>query len=224
MNLSHTVKALQAKILSGGREDDIVKLLIAEDEKASLDFFIALGRNFGYEIITAENGKQAYEILSTDSSPRIALLDWMMPEISGIDVCKLIRKNPTSHQPYIIMITSLSDPERIAEALDAGADDYVIKPFSSIELKARISVGKRLIAADEEIRRLWKLIPICMYCKSIRVDPNYWTSIERFIAERIEDVTFSHGICPKCMKKHFPDVAEEMDNENHQQPLTSDSP
>ncbi len=191
-----------------------MKLLIAEDDSMMQKLLDAAVKSEGFDTILCSNGAQALAELSKEDSPDLVLCDWLMPEINGIDVIKRLRENDKTKNKYVIMLTSRSDKEDIVSGLDAGADDYLIKPFNKAELGARIRVGVRVLNLQKslaervielekalaEIKQLKGLIPICSYCKKIRNDDNYWEKIEKYLAER-SDVQFSHGICPDCMKK-----------------------
>jgi response regulator RpfG family c-di-GMP phosphodiesterase len=109
------------------------------------------------------------------------------------------------------MVTRAGRPAAVAEGLDAGADDYVVKPFNQAELRARVHVGMRMLGLQESLARrvteleaalasvkqLRGLLPMCSYCKKIRVDDSYWQQLEGYITEHSE-AKFSHGICPEC--------------------------
>ncbi len=120
----------------------IKRILIAEDDKMTRIILRQQLKKWGYDIFEAENGQQAYEILSAENPPSIAVLDWMMPEMSGIDTCKKL-KNDGQNQTYIIILTSKDSNEDIVEALEAGADDFISKPVNSAVLHSRLNVAKR---------------------------------------------------------------------------------
>jgi CheY-like chemotaxis protein len=157
-----------------------------------------------------------------DLAPQIVLLDWMLPDMDGPDVCRSIRARTGSTPTYVILLTARGTHADIVQGLDAGADEYLVKPFDVDELRARLNAGARILglqdrlaqqvmeleAALANIRKLTGLLPICAYCKSIRDDSNYWHRVEEYVSEHA-DVTFSHGICPKCL----PRVTEEMGRE-----------
>jgi response regulator RpfG family c-di-GMP phosphodiesterase len=142
------------------------------------------------------------------------VLDWVMPTMDGIDICRAIRDVATPTQPYLILLTARSRPEDIVAGLRAGADDYITKPVDREELQARLQVGMRIVglqrrlsdrvteleAALVNVRRLQGLLPICAYCKRIRDDRNYWNQVETYIGEHA-GVQFSHGICPSCLDR-----------------------
>ena len=143
-----------------------MKILIAEDNAFSLTLLQkTLGRE-GYECVTAKDGSSAWEILSGDNPPLLALIDWMMPGISGVDLCRKLgelRKNavPT----YIILLTAKSKKEDVLEGFSAGADDFIKKPFDAGELLARIKVGRRVVEQQSLLYRLIDALPDPVYVK-----------------------------------------------------------
>lgn len=128
-----------------------MKVLIAEDDFISRRVLETSLKKWGYEVIAVENGMAALDVLLSKDPPRIALLDWMMPEIDGIEICRVIRKKHIEPYIYIIMITALSQQKYIIEGLQAGADDYVKKPYSPHELEVRIKAGKRIVEFHQEL-------------------------------------------------------------------------
>jgi len=186
-----------------------MKILIAEDDAVSR---LVLERTLvkeGHEVVATEDGSKAWAILEKDESPQFAVLDWMMPGLDGVEICRLIRQ---SHRhTYIILLTAKGCKEDIARGLDAGADDYVVKPFDRHELLARVRVGVRvaqlqknlserigeLEEALKQVKQLQGILPICSYCKKIRDDQNYWQRVESYIGEHSE-AQFSHSVCPDC--------------------------
>ena len=188
-----------------------MKLLIAEDDNNTrLLLYFAL-KKFGYEVVQAKNGEDAWEQLQQDDPPKILILDWMMPKMDGIEVCKNVRKQTGGQPPYIIILTSKNAPEDIIEALHAGADEFLTKPINQTELRARVEVGKRIITLQEslqehiehlqealdEVKTLQGFISICAYCHKVRTDTS-WEKLENYITQHA-NVTFSHGICPECI-------------------------
>ena len=187
-----------------------MRILIAEDDPVSRCVLEATLVKSGYEVTVTTDGHQAWEALQRDA-PAIAILDWMMPGIDGIEVCRRARAIQSPTPTYLILLTAKSDKADIVEGLEAGADDYVTKPFDRQELQSRISVGLRVSAlqrnladriADMEaaltrVKQLQGLLPICSYCKKVRDDQNYWQQVDSYISKHSE-VEFSHSICPAC--------------------------
>jgi two-component system cell cycle response regulator len=128
-----------------------MKILIAEDDLTSRMILVAIVSEWGYEPLAVEDGAQALSVLQKDDAPRLLLLDWEMPEINGLALCKKIREEDTSNPPYIILLTGRSDTEDIVTGLKVGANDYISKPFDNAELKARLQVGKRILDLQDEL-------------------------------------------------------------------------
>lgn len=170
-----------------------------------------MSRSWGYEVTAVEDGRAALDVLLGENPPPLVILDWMMPEIDGLEVLKQLRIRTPEKPSYVIVLTARASKDDIVRALDADADDYVIKPFDYHELRARIRVGARVVtlqaALGERVAELEKalsrvkslqgLLPMCSYCKRIRDDRNYWQQVESYIAERSE-AEFTHGVCPHC--------------------------
>jgi two-component system, cell cycle response regulator len=127
-----------------------MKILIAEDDATSRRMLSAVLSKWGYEVIATDDGAQAGEALQQPGAPRLAILDGMMPEMDGIEVCRRVRAIETRDPPYIIMLTSMGEHEDIVAGLDAGANDYVSKPHNNAELRARVSVGQRMLELQSE--------------------------------------------------------------------------
>ena len=106
---------------------------------------------WGYEVVSASEGQQAWGILQGHDAPRLAILDWMMPCRDGIDICRSIRQRKGRAYIYILLLTARGQKEDIVEGLEAGADDYVTKPFDPYELRARLRAGRRIVELQEEL-------------------------------------------------------------------------
>jgi two-component system, cell cycle response regulator len=140
-------------------EKPTIRILIAEDDPVSRRVLEAFLLKRGFEVLTVSNGTDALEILEKDNAPRLALLDWMMPGLEGVQVCQRVRERNANAYVYILLLTAKSQKEDLLRGLDSGADDYLTKPFDPQELHARLRVGMRildlqdsLIAAREELR------------------------------------------------------------------------
>ena len=122
-----------------------MRILIAEDETVSRRVLKMTLESWGHEVIEARDGAVALQILQNDSPPKLAILDLSMPEMDGIKVCKQVRQNSSATPTYIILLTANTRKELIVTGLEAGADDYVTKPFDTDELHARVKVGMRMV-------------------------------------------------------------------------------
>ncbi len=134
-----------------GRGVKRMRVLIAEDEATSRMILSASLEKWGYEVVTATDGKEAWEILQENASPRIAVLDWMMPGMDGVDICRKLKSEEGNNAKYVILLTARDKREDIIEGLEAGADDYVSKPFDKDEFRARIAVGRRIVELQEKL-------------------------------------------------------------------------
>jgi phosphoserine phosphatase RsbU/P len=177
-----------------------VRILIADDDRLSTTMLGRTLEQWGFEVIVAHDGAAAWEAIVAEKPPALAILDWMMPQIDGIDLCRRVRATALRSPVYLILLTARNSRADLVAGLEAGADDYLTKPFDPDELRARIHVGRRTLALIANIKRLTGLLPICSYCKRIRSDHDYWEQVESYITEHT-DALFTHGVCPSCMTK-----------------------
>jgi len=191
-----------------------MKILIAEDDSVSRRLLQAALAKWGYQVVVTSDGQQAWEALQQEPPPSLLILDWLMPGMDGVEICQKVRALPAYRSAYIILLTGRTSKEDVISGLDAGADDYVTKPFDPGELRARVSVGVRvaqlqlklaervheLEVALAQVKTLSGMLPICASCKKIRDDKGYWTQIESYIRHHSE-AEFSHGFCPDCARK-----------------------
>jgi len=200
-----------------------VKVLIAEDDSVSNEMLAFLVKQWGYQAVPAHDGAEAWETLQQADPPPLAILDWLMPQLDGIEVCRRARARPELKRIYMIMLTSMTRPDEIVAGLQSGANDYVVKPFKAPELHARIDAGARMVAlqaelgervsqlekALSEVKQLSGIVPICSYCKKIRDDTNYWERVEDYFSRHTE-AKFSHSFCPECYEKFIKPQLSEM--------------
>jgi len=199
-----------------------MQILIADDEPVSRGLARAALVDSGCQITCVENGDAAWEAIHGRTGPMLAILDRMMPGVDGIELCRRAHRTPPYPPLYIVMVTSAGEPGDLAEGLEAGADDYIPKPYNRAELRARANVGLRMLALQESLARrvadleaalasvkqLRGLLPMCAYCKKIRVDNSYWQQLESYLAAH-SDAQVSHGICPDC----FPQALESVERD-----------
>lgn len=176
-----------------------MRILIADDDHMSATMLGRTIEKWGFEVVVAHDGNGAWAHITGANPPALAIVDWVMPEIDGLELCRRVRSTPLRSPLYVILLTARTGRQDLVAGLEAGADDYLTKPFDPDELRARVHVGQRTLALIANIKRLTGLLPICSYCKRIRADHDYWENVESYIAEHT-DAMFSHGICPTCME------------------------
>lgn len=190
-----------------------MRALIAEDDLVTAAAISTSVSAWGFDTVVAYDGTVAWEFLSGNPPPPIAILDWEMPGVDGPELCRRLRADHTRAHVYVLLLTARSRPSDVVEGLEAGADDYLVKPVNMNELRARLHVGVRVVSLQErlankvselqatldKVRQLRGLLPICSYCKRIRNDQNYWERVEVYVTEHT-DAKFTHGICPTCLE------------------------
>jgi CheY-like chemotaxis protein len=190
-----------------------MRVLVAEDHAPTREALRVLLERKGYQVTGVGNGDDAITTLLGWDGPSIALIDWMLPGANGLDVCRAVRTQDTGRYVYVIVITARDGEEDVAQALATGADDFLRKPCGASELVARVRTGQRIVELErnlagriteleealDNVRQLRRLLPICMYCKKVRDDTDYWREIEDYIHQQT-GTDFSHGICPQCMQ------------------------
>jgi sigma-B regulation protein RsbU (phosphoserine phosphatase) len=200
-----------------------MKILIAEDDQTSRRVLQAVLSKWDYQVVESQNGLEAWDVLQADQTMQMAIFDWMMPEMDGLELTRRIRASETLSGMYIILLTAKGRTEDIVAGLEAGANDYVAKPFNREELMARVGVGRRVAELQQalalrvgeleatlaEIKTLKGLIPMCASCKKIRDDQGFWQQVEGYLMQHSQ-AEFSHGLCPECMEKHYPEYFEIM--------------
>ena len=199
-----------------------MKIAIAEDDPVSLKLLQKMLENWGHKVYPARDGKEGWDTLCAHPDVHILITDWMMPKMSGLQLIRKLRESVRDSYTYILMITAMDRKENIVEGLEAGADDYVVKPFDRAELRVRVHAGERIISLERElaehvkeledilahIKKLEGLLPICSHCKKIRDDKGKehgkgeWSALEEYIGSR-SDAQFSHTLCPECLEKYY---------------------
>jgi CheY-like chemotaxis protein len=193
------------------RDGGLVHALVADDDRVTAEILSRTLKRWEFDVAVVSNGAEAWDHLRAATVPTLAILDWMMPEMDGPEVCRRVRADLPLANMYLMLLTARETRGDLVTGLNAGADDYVTKPFDPEELRARVQVGVRILtlqknlaerveelqAALSNVKQLRGLLPICSYCKRIRGDDQYWQQLEGYIAEH-SDAQFSHGICPAC--------------------------
>jgi len=129
-----------------------MKILIAEDDFTSRSILIEILKKGGFDPVVAEDGDAAWEILQRPDAPKLILLDWNMPGLNGVEICRRLRDENDPDPSYVILLTARGEKDEIVQGLEAGANDYMAKPYNSAELQARIRVGKRMLEMQSNLR------------------------------------------------------------------------
>lgn len=192
-----------------------MRILIAEDERVTRMRLEKTLLQWGHDVESFASGTEAWDRLGQDDPPRLCIIDWLMPSMEGPELCRRVREKFPEEYFYLIILSARRGVDNLIEGLNAGADDYVTKPFLGRELRSRIDVGIRVIALEsiladkvhqletalEDVQQLQGLLPICSYCNKIRNDDDYWEKVDTYIS-RHSEVAFSHSICPLCYQEH----------------------
>ena len=201
-----------------------MSILVAEDDSVTRRLLESTLGRLGWDVIPTADGTAAWHALETlrgKDAPELVLLDWMMPGMDGIEICRKLRTTPGFELIYIILLTSRGEKEDLAMGLMAGANDYITKPFHPAELESRVRVGLRMVKlqtslavriheleeALSEVKRLQGLLPICSYCKKVRNEENYWQQVESYLSSH-SDLKLTHGVCPDCYARMMKELDE----------------
>ena len=188
------------------------RVLCVDDDPATQMVLNGIIEDAGWQPEPALNATEAREVLASSPEIQVVLLDWMLPDGSGVDLCREFKATQGSSL-YVILVTVRGEPEDVETGLDAGADDYLVKPVSPVEVRARIRTGLRAADAQRQLAErlaqlelalkrvssLESLLPLCMYCRRINSSES-WQSVEDYLWEHV-DVKVSHGCCPDCLSK-----------------------
>ncbi len=187
-----------------------MKILTADDDAGTRKVLTKTLQSLGHEVVETQDGREALLEFRLHHF-NLVISDWIMPGFDGLELTRLIRRENRSRYTYIIMLTSLEGKGRYLEGMQAGADDFINKPFDKDTLAARLRVAERILSLQQEVKQLEGLLPICSYCKKIKDDEQKWQQMETYISHRTE-ANFSHGICPDCYTKHMLPQLEELRN------------
>jgi sigma-B regulation protein RsbU (phosphoserine phosphatase) len=203
-------------------QNENCRILIVDDIPQSIQVIAGILQNKGYQMAFAQDGKSALEKVRQVKFDLI-LLDVMMPGMDGFEVTRILKASPDTKEIPVIMLTAKNEVAEILEGFEAGAVDYVTKPFNAaellervrthIELKKKSDAEKELIsrlkAALTEVHQLSGLLPICSSCKNIRNDEGSWQKLEQYLSDN-SDMQFTYSLCPDCIKKLYPEMAQRL--------------
>ncbi len=169
-----------------------MKILIVDDEPMTLALTSGLTTAAGYYPIQATSAEQAFEILKSNPEPMVVLLDWMMPGMDGLELCKLIRATDLGYSPYIVMVTGKDEKEDQIEALTLGADDFLTKPVASHLLLARIHVAERILGYQQALMRANETLADIAYIDELTQIPNRRAGLKSIRKEQIRIQRSNH--------------------------------
>lgn len=171
-----------------------MKILIADDDTVSRMILKRALEKLGHEVVATEDGAAAWAVFQKQDVP-VLVTDWNMPGMDGLELCSRIRRENRKKYTYIIVITSSDASTGFLSAMDAGADDYTVKPFVPEKLAARLRVAERILRLQQEIKEL--RIRTCCYCAQMLNENGQWVPGDPSI-EKFRNVALSHGVCPAC--------------------------
>ncbi len=217
------VQEVVSVVTRGRRKRPTTTILIADDIETNRTLLRAMLESEGYPVVEASDGQEALVALQLTEAPIVALIDWRMPRMEGIEVCRRVRLRPDPPPMYLIILTARGSQQEIVAGLQSGANDYITKPFLMGELLARVKIGTQMVELQHalanrvrdlqealaQVKQLSGILPICSYCKKIRDDRDYWQRVEEFISAHSE-AQFSHSICPDCYSSRVRPELERM--------------
>ena len=200
------------------------KVLLADSCPSSRELLASTLRSWDYDVVAVEDEKQALQQLEAKDGPKLAIIDGAISQLNGRDFCKKLRERTSRTPVYILLLTTKDDKNDVVEGLQAGANDYVTRPFDAAELRARLAVGEQAVllqhmldsrirdleAVVNHVKHLHGVLPICCICKRIRDDEGAWNELEAYITAH-SDAGFSHGICPECRTEHYCECISQKD-------------
>jgi CheY-like chemotaxis protein len=178
------------------------RVLVAEDDLVSAKVLGTVLRRLGYDVVMAADGAEAWRLFDAEPT-RLVVSDWMMPGLDGLALCDKVRGRGGIPYTYFILLTAnQTTPDNYTLATDAGVDDFLTKPIDRAALQMRLRVAERILTFTAEIRQLKELIPICVYCRKVRDEKDYWEQVETYIQKETGS-RFSHGACPECCEREI---------------------
>ena len=171
-----------------------MRVLAAEDNPVSQSILRTMLTKWGYEAVMASDGNEALRVLEGENPPRLAVLDWMMPGMDGVDVCRKIRSSNREPYIYILLLTARTESEDLIEGMDAGADDYLTKPFNAHELRVRIRAGRRILDLQEELLKAREALREQATHDGLTGLWNYTTILEKLQDELARAVREGHAV------------------------------
>ena len=180
-----------------------MNIVVAEDDPGTSLTLVSALKSGGHEVMAAPDGAEALTLIRKYPVD-LVVTDWVMPHVSGPELCRSVRALARESYIYIVLLTSLSGRGKFLEGMESGADSFLRKPVDREELEVQIRVAQRIVGLHQHVARLEGLLSVCSYCKQIRDDAGSWVPMEQYIGRRTE-LKFSHGVCVKCKEKVMAD-------------------
>jgi len=174
-----------------------MRILVAEDDNLSRTLLVRVLTDMGHQVTPALDGEQAWEAFRREPFP-VVVTDWLMPQCDGLELTKRIRTVRSGVYPWIVMLTGMDFAENYRKTMEAGVDDFLVKPLDPELLHVRLTVAGRAQRMGEQVAALTSALPICMHCKAVRDAGAQWKRVEEYF----HDIDFSHSYCPDCFYEH----------------------
>lgn len=177
-----------------------MRILIAEDDHTSRLVLKKTLVKLGYDVVAAEDGQDAWDAFQQDRY-QVVITDWMMPRMDGLELCRRIRADGRwDRYTYLIILTMLGGRQCYLDGMNAGADDFMTKPFDADELVTRLRVAERILDLEAGVAFLESLLPICSTCRRVRTGTGEWQRLERYLLEPLANATPPER-CPDCARE-----------------------
>jgi phosphoserine phosphatase RsbU/P len=174
-----------------------MRILVAEDDALSRALVVRMLRELGHEVTATLDGEAAWEAFRREPFP-VVVTDWNMPECDGVELARRIRTVRTRTYTWIVMLTGMDFTANYRQTMEAGIDDFLVKPLDPQLLLVRLAVAERVQRMNDQVVALTSALPICMHCKAVRGDGDRWRRVEEYF----HDIDFSHSYCPDCFYEH----------------------
>lgn len=176
-----------------------MQCLLVEDDALNLALLKGFLERLGHDVTAVATGEEAWSAFKGSPFPAV-ICDWDLPAQSGIELCGKIREMKGVQYPYFVLITSFQGDGKFRQAMEAGVDDFISKPVDLNLLSVRLKVAERILGFQSQIGILKGMLPICMYCKKIRNDKEYWQTVESYFTAHA-GADFTHSLCPDCISE-----------------------
>ncbi len=174
-----------------------MRILVAEDDTLCRTLLVRVLKDMGHEATAVSDGEQAWEAFRKQPYP-VVVTDWLMPNCDGLELTKRIRSVRSGVYPWIVMLTGMEFAANYRKTMEAGVDDFLVKPLDPDLLRVRLTVAGRATRMGQQVAALTSALPICMHCKAVRDAGAHWQRVEEYF----HDIDFSHSYCPDCFYEH----------------------